>query len=82
MPETSPDSTSNPAAAASVMARGPGETKEVDPVWEERAQRLRVLIDDNLPGELHKLSEDLMDSLRNNAGVAERFDAFCVQAFS
>lgn len=64
------------------MAQGPGETKEVDPVWEERAQRLRVLIDDNLPAALRKLSEDLMDSLRNNAGVAERFDAFCVQAFS
>lgn len=82
MSDTSPAPSSSPTAAASVMAQGPGETKELDPVWEERAQRLRVLIQDNLPAELRKLSEDLMDSLRNNAGVAERFDAFCVQAFS
>jgi len=81
MQENTPASSPRPAASA-VMARGPGETKEVDPAWEERARRLRVLIDDNLPNELRKLSEDLMDSLLHNAGVAERFDAFCVQAFS
>jgi hypothetical protein len=64
------------------MAKGPGDTVELDPIWDERTQRLRVLIDDNLPTELHKLAADLMSSLRHNAGVAERFDAFCVQAFS
>ncbi|MBE7495955.1 MAG: hypothetical protein HS117_13505 [Verrucomicrobiaceae bacterium] len=80
-----PDAHSSPASqpsARGVMARAPGETTEIDPAWEAREQRVRVLIVDHLPEELKKLAMDLMDSLRNNAGVAERFDAFCVQAFS
>lgn len=64
------------------MARAPGETVEVDPVWEAREQRVRLLVEEHLPQELRGLALDLMSSLRNNAGVAERFDAFCVQAFS
>jgi hypothetical protein len=78
----SPPATPILTSASGVMAKGPGDTVELDPVWDERTQRLRVLIDDNLPTELHKLAADLMSSLRHNAGVAERFDAFCVQAFS
>ena len=78
----SPPATPILTSASGVMAKGPGDTVELDPIWDERTQRLRVLIDDNLPTELHKLAADLMSSLRHNAGVAERFDAFCVQAFS
>lgn len=82
MPEPAPATTTSPSAASGVMAQGPGETVVVDPVWDERAQRLHLLIQDNMPAELRKLAGDLMDSLRHNAGVAERFDAFCAQAFS
>ena len=78
----SPPATPILTSASGVMAKGPGDTVKLDPVWDERSQRLRVLIDDNLPTALHKLAADLMSSLRHNAGVAERFDAFCVQAFS
>ena len=78
----SPPATPILTSASGVMAKGHGDTVELDPVWDERTQRLRVLIDDNLPTELHKLAADLISSLRHNAGVAERFDAFCVQAFS
>ncbi|MBL9129940.1 MAG: hypothetical protein JNG86_02000 [Verrucomicrobiaceae bacterium] len=77
---TSP--TSKRPAATSVMASAPGGTVEIDPVWEAREQRLGVLIEEHLPDALKGLARDLMDSLRHNAGVAERFDAFCVQAFS
>ena len=82
MPDPAPASTTSPSTASGVMAQGPGETVVVDPVWDERAQRLHLLIQDNMPAELRKLAGDLMDSLRHNAGVAERFDAFCAQAFS
>lgn len=82
MPEPAPATTTSPSAASGVMAQGPGETVVVDPVWDERAQRLHLLMQDNMPAELRKLAGDLMDSLRHNAGVSERFDAFCVQAFS
>ncbi len=81
MPD-SPPATPLLTSTSGVMAKGPGDTKEVEPAWDERAQRLQVLMDDNLPSELRKLAGDLMDSLRHNVGVAERFDAFCVQAFS
>jgi len=78
----SPPATPILTSASGVMVKGHGDTVALDPLWDERTQRLRVLIDDNLPTELHKLAADLMSSLRHNAGVAERFDAFCVQAFS
>lgn len=64
------------------MAQAPGETVVVDPVLEERERRVKLLIEGSLPQELRKLAVDLMDSMRNNAAVPERFDAFCVQAFS
>ena len=64
------------------MAQVPGETVEVDPVRQDRERRVNLLIDDSLPEPLRKLARDLMDSMRNNAGVSERLDAFCVQAFS
>lgn len=58
---------------------GAGEASEAS---EQRVQRLRLLIADNLPAELRKLAIDLMESVSGNTAVAERFDAFCVQAFS
>ena len=82
MPDAAPDTPTSPTTASGVMAQGPGETVVVDPVWDERAQRLHLLMQDNMPPELRKLAGDLMDSLRHKAGVAERFDAFCAQAFS
>ena len=59
----SPPATPILTSASGVMAKGPGDTVELDPVWDERTQRLRVLIDDNLPTELHKLAADLMSSI-------------------
>jgi hypothetical protein len=82
MPDHAPATPARPSTASGVMAQGPGETVVVDPVWDERTQRLHLLMADNMPAELRKLAGDLMDSLRHNAGVAERFDAFCGQAFS
>ena len=82
MPETEPATSPSLTTASGVMAQVPGETVEVDPIWDERTQRLQSFIADNMPGELRKLAGDLMTSLRNNVAVAERFDAFCVQAFS
>ena len=64
------------------MAQAPGETVVIDPVLEERERRVKLVIEDKLPQELRKLALDLMDSMRTNAAVPERFDAFCVQAFS
>jgi hypothetical protein len=81
MPDATPATPVSPSATG-VMAKAPGDTVEIDPVWEERQERMRLLMETNLPDELRKLATDLMHSLRHNAGVAERFDAFCVQAFS
>lgn len=82
MPETEPATSASLSTASGVMAQAPGETMVVDPIWDERTQRLQSLMADNMPAELRKLAGDLMDSLRQNVAVAERFDAFCAQAFS
>lgn len=58
------------------------ESMALDSTAKDRGHSLQALIADQMPSELNKLAVDLMDSLRHNAGVAERFDAFCVQAFS
>lgn len=82
MPEDEQAIPTSLSAPSSVMGQPPGETLVVEAAWDERAQSLQLLAHDNMPVELRKLAGDLMDSLRQNAGVAERFDAFCVQAFS
>jgi len=82
MPETEPATSPSLTTASGVMAEAAGEKVVVDPIWDERTQRLQSLIADNMPGELRKLAGDLMASLHNNVAVAERFDAFCAQAFS
>ena len=64
------------------MEQGPGQVIELSTEREQKEAQLKELIETALPKELRKLALDLLDSLRNNAGVAERFDAFCVQAFS
>lgn len=82
MSETEPSCPAPAAASAVGLASsmiGAGESPETS---EERAQRLRQFIADNLPPELRKMAFDLMESVNGNTAVAERFDAFCVQAFS
>ena len=80
-----PDSETSPkrsTSAAGAMEQGPGQVVELSTEREQKEAQLKELIETALPKELRKLALDLLDSLRNNAGVAERFDAFCVQAFS
>jgi len=48
----------------------------------KREETVRTLVQMTLPEELKKAAGELLDSLRTNAGVSERFDAFCCQAFS
>ncbi len=48
----------------------------------KREEIVRTLVQMTLPEELKKPAGELLDSLRANAGVSERFDAFCCQAFS
>jgi hypothetical protein len=81
MPDTETSPKRSPSAAGA-MEQGPGQVIELSTEREQKEAQLKELIETALPKELRKLALDLLDSLRNNAGVAERFDAFCVQAFS
>ncbi len=69
-------------SATSEMAAASSQELEHLAARVKREETVRALVQMTLPEELKKPAGELLDSLRTNAGVSERFDAFCCQAFS